>query len=264
LLCDPGDAIAMPTPSYPLLEHLSAMESVTIRPYPLEFHKRWEISHVPKDVRLIIVINPNNPTGSFVEQDVIAATGLPIVSDEVFLDYPLEGTGTSFVRDDVLTFVLGGLSKSAGLPHFKLAWIRVSGPAQAKREAIAALELIADNFLSVSTPVQAALPDLLKIAPQIHSAIASRIRRNLDQLRSAAIPSVHVLPVEGGWSAVLRIPNTESDEDFALRLIERDGVVVHPGYFFDFETDGHLVISLLTEPRIFDEGVRRLLSAVPR
>jgi alanine-synthesizing transaminase len=264
LLCDPGDAIAMPTPSYPLLEHLSAMESVTIRPYPLEFHKRWEISSVPKDVRLIVAINPNNPTGSFVEQDVIAATGLPIVSDEVFLDYPLEGTGTSFVRDDVLTFVLGGLSKSAGLPHYKLGWIRVSGPAQAKREAIAALELIADNFLSVSTPVQAALPDLLKIAPQIHSAIASRIRRNLDQLRRAAIPSVHVLPVEGGWSAVLRIPNTESDEDFALRLIERDGVVVHPGYFFDFETDGHLVISLLTEPRIFDEGVRRLLSAVPR
>jgi len=126
------------------------------------------------------------------------------------------------------------------------------------------LEFIGDNFLSVATPVQAALPDLLKIAPQIHSAIASRIRRNLDHLRSITIPSVHVLPVEGGWSAVLRIPNTESDEDFALRLIERDGVVVHPGYFFDFETDGYIVISLLTDPRMFDEGVRRLLSAVPR
>jgi alanine-synthesizing transaminase len=267
LLCDPGDAIAMPTPSYPLLEHLGAMESVTVRPYALEFHRRWEISSIPNDVRIIIIINPNNPTGSFVsalEQDAIAQLGKPVVSDEVFLDYPLDGRGTSFVRDDALTFVLGGLSKSAGLPHYKLGWIRVSGPAQAKREAIAALELIADNFLSVSTPVQAALPDLLKIAPQIHSAIALRIRRNLDQLRSVAIASVHVLPVEGGWSAVLRIPNTESDEDFALRLLERDGVVVHPGYFFDFETDGHLVISLLTEPRIFDEGVRRLLSAVPR
>ena len=267
LLCDPGDAIAMPTPSYPLLEHLGAMESVTVHPYALEFQRRWEISSIDNDARIIITINPNNPTGSFVstsEQDAIARLGIAIVSDEVFLDYPLDGRGTSFVRDDVLTFVLGGLSKSAGLPHYKLGWIRVSGPASVKREAIAALELIADNFLSVSTPVQAALPDLLKIAPQIHSAIASRIRRNLDQLRSAAIPSVHVLPVEGGWSAVLRIPNTESDEDFALRLIERDGVVVHPGYFFDFETDGHLVISLLTEPRIFDEGVRRLLSAVPR
>ena len=267
LLCDPGDAIAMPTPSYPLLEHLSALESVSISPYPLEFHRRWEISSIHKDVRVIVTINPNNPTGSFVsasEQDAIAALGRPIVSDEVFLDYPIEGTGASLVRDDVLTFVLGGLSKSAGLPHFKLAWIRVSGPANLKRDAIAALELVADNFLSVSTPVQAALPDLLKIAPQIHAAIAARIRRNLDHFRSEAIPSVQVLPVEGGWSAVLRIPNTESDEDFALRLIERDGVVVHPGYFFDFETEGHLVISLLTDPRIFDEGVRRLLSAIPR
>ncbi|MDQ6800179.1 MAG: pyridoxal phosphate-dependent aminotransferase [Acidobacteriota bacterium] len=267
LLCDPGDAIAMPAPSYPLLEHLSALESVSIRPYPLEFHRRWEISSIPKDVRLIVIINPNNPTGSFVsasEQDAIAKRGQPIISDEVFLDYPLEGSGRSLVRDDILTFVLGGLSKSAGLPHFKLAWIRVCGPANLKRDAIAALELIADHFLSVSTPVQAALPDLLEIAPEIHSAIAARIRGNLDHLRSAAIPSVQVLPVEGGWSAVLRIPNTESDEDFALRLIERDGVAVHPGYFFDFETDGHLVISLLTDPGIFDEGVRRLLSAIPR
>jgi aspartate/methionine/tyrosine aminotransferase len=269
LLCDPGDAIAMPTPSYPLLEHLSALESVSIRPYALEFHRRWEIetSRIDNNVRLIAVINPNNPTGSFVsaaEQDAIAALGRPIVSDEVFLEYPLEGNGSSFIRDDVLTFLLGGLSKSAGLPHFKLAWIRVSGPANLKRDAIAALELVADNFLSVSTPVQAALPDLLKIAPSIQSAIAARIRRNLDQLRSVAIPSMRVLPVEGGWSAVLRIPNTESDEDFALRLVERDGVAVHPGYFFDFESDGYLVISLLTEPGTFDEGVSRLLSAIPR
>ena len=198
------------------------------------------------------------------EQDAIARLGKTIVSDEVFLAYPLEGRGTSFVRDDVLGFILGGLSKSAGLPHYKLGWIRVSGPAQAKRESIAALELIADNFLSVSTPVQTALPDLLTIAPQIRSAIAARIRRNLDHLRANATPSTRVLPVEGGWSAVLRIPNTESDEDFALRLVERDGVVIHPGYFFDFETDGYLVISLLTEPGIFDEGVRRLLSAVQR
>jgi aspartate/methionine/tyrosine aminotransferase len=267
LLCDPGDKVAMPTPSYPLLEHLSAMESVSVRPYKLEFHRRWEISNTHNDIRLIIIINPNNPTGSFVsasEQDSIAKLRLPIISDEVFLDYPIEGKGTSFVRDDTLTFVLGGLSKSAGLPHFKLAWIRVTGPAKAKREAISALDLIADNFLSVSTPVQAALPDLLKIAPQIQSAIATRIRRNLDRLRSNAIPSVRVLPVEGGWSAVLRVPNTGSDEDLALRLIEKEGVVVHPGYFFDFESDGYLVISLLTEPVTFDEGVSRLLSAIPR
>jgi aspartate/methionine/tyrosine aminotransferase len=198
------------------------------------------------------------------EQDAIARLGKPIVSDEVFLDYPLDGRGTSCVRDDVLTFILGGLSKSAGLPHYKLGWIRVSGPAAAKREALAALELIADNFLSVSTPVQVALPDLLRIAPQIHDAIASRIRRNLDRLRSVAIPAVQVLPVEGGWSAVLRIPSTESDEDFALRLIEQHGVAVHPGYFFDFATEGYIVLSLLTEPAVFDEGVTRLMPAIPR
>ena len=127
--------------------------------------------------RAILVVNPNNPTGSFVtprEQDALAAHGIPIISDEVFLDYPLEGSGSTFVRDDVLTFTLGGLSKSAGLPHFKLAWIRVSGPG--KREALDALELIADNFLSVATPVQVALPELLRIAPRIRAAISQRTR----------------------------------------------------------------------------------------
>jgi len=269
LLCDPGDAIAIATPSYPLLEHLSALESVSIRTFPMELHRRWEIdaARIDNHVRMIVMVNPNNPTGSFVsaaEQDAVAQRGVPIISDEVFLDYPLEGRGVSFTRAGGLAFVLGGLSKSAGLPHYKLAWIRVSGPDPAKRDAIAALELIADNFLSVSTPVQAALPELLELATRIRAEIAKRIRRNLDHLRSSAIPSIQALPVEGGWSAVLRVPNVESDEDFAVRLIEQHGVAVHPGYFFDFESDGYLVISLLTEPRIFDEGVRRLLAAAPQ
>jgi len=269
LLCDPGDAIAMPIPSYPLLEHLSALESVHVRPFALELHQRWEVdaSRIDKSVRIIVMVNPNNPTGSFVspaEQDGFAQRGVPIISDEVFLDYPLESSGTSFLRPDVLSFVLGGLSKSAGLPHYKLGWIRVSGPAAAKRDAMAALELIADNFLSVSTPVQVALPDLLAIAPRIRAEIAARIRRNLDHLRSVSIPSIQVLEVEGGWSAVMRIPNVESDEDFAVRLIEQHGVVVHPGYFFDFESDGYIVISLLTPPDVFDAGVGHLLSALPK
>jgi len=270
LLCNPGDEVVTAIPSYPLFEHLSALESVTLRPFALEFHKRWEfdIARVREAIhsrtRAIVVVNPNNPTGSFVtaeEQEAIAQLRLPIISDEVFLDYPLDGRGSSFVRDDILTFTLGGLSKSAGLPHYKLGWIRVSG--SKKEEALAALELIADNFLSVATPVQVALPDVLAIAPRIREAISERTRRNLAHLRSSVPPSVTVLPVEGGWSAVVRVPTTESDEDLAVRLIERHGVVVHPGYFFDFHSDGYLVISLLTWPQIFDEGVRRIMDIIP-
>ena len=269
LLCDPGDEIVTAIPSYPLLEHLSALELVTLRPFALEFHKRWEIDVarvrdvITNRTRAIVVVNPNNPTGSFVsasEQKALSELRLPIISDEVFLEYPLESRGSTFIRDDVLTFTLGGLSKSAGLPHYKLGWIRVSGPG--KERAIAALELIADNFLSVATPIQVALPEILQIAPRIRDSITVRTRRNLDHLRSVLIPAVTVLPVEGGWSAVLRVPSTESDEDLAVRLIDQQGVVIHPGYFFDFASEGYLVVSLLTEPRIFDEGVQRLLRTI--
>jgi len=161
LLTDPGDAVLTATPTYPLLEHLASLELIELHAFPLEFHRRWEIdpSRVAQAItprtRAIVVVNPNNPTGSFVrksEQESLAKLGLPIISDEVFLEYPLEGTGTTFQHPNVLTFTLGGLSKSAGLPHYKLGWIRVSGPGREK--ALAALELIADNYLSVATPVR--------------------------------------------------------------------------------------------------------------
>ncbi len=263
LLTDPGDAILTPTPSYPLLEHLAALEQVELGTFALEFHRRWEIHDVPviERTRAIVVVNPNNPTGSFVtakEQERLARHGIPIVSDEVFLDYPLDATGRSFVRDDVLTFTLGGLSKSAGLPHFKLGWIRASGPG--KREALEALELIADNFLSVATPVQVALPDLLRLAPQIRAAICARTRRNLETLRSHVPGSAQVLPVEGGWAAVIRVPRIMSDEELAIALLDH-GVVVQPGYFFDFP-EGYLVVSLLTREEMFSEGVKRIASAL--
>ncbi|MGZ5434203.1 MAG: pyridoxal phosphate-dependent aminotransferase, partial [Thermoanaerobaculia bacterium] len=191
LLSDPGDTILTATPSYPLLEHLASLELVELRTFAMEVHRRWEIHDVPVDARTraIVVVNPNNPTGSFVtarEQDALAAHGIPIISDEVFLDYPLDGSGTTFVRNDVLTFTLGGLSKSAGLPHFKLAWIRASGPG--KRAALDALELIADNFLSVATPVQTALAELLRIAPRIRESISLRTRANLATLRATLSP----------------------------------------------------------------------------
>ncbi|HEX6159513.1 MAG TPA: pyridoxal phosphate-dependent aminotransferase [Thermoanaerobaculia bacterium] len=271
LLTDPGDSLLTATPSYPLLEHLAALELVTLSHFPLEFHARWEIDFSrlavsPRD-KAVVVVNPNNPTGSFVtpaEADRLASLGLPLISDEVFLDYALESRGTSIVRDDVLTFTLGGLSKSAGLPHLKLGWIRVSGPAAARRDALAALELIADNFLSVATPVQIALPELLRLAPRVRALITERTRHNLDVLSCelAPYPAAHLLPVEGGWSAVIRMPRIKTDEELALELLKR-GVVVQPGYFFDFESDGWVVVSLLTQDDVFAEGARRLAEMVP-
>jgi alanine-synthesizing transaminase len=270
LLCDPGDAVLTAKPSYPLLEHLAALELIDLHYFPLEFHKRWEVvatrisDAITDRTRGVLVVNPNNPTGSYVrndEQDAIARLGLPVISDEVFHPFAFGNAARSFVRDDVLTFTLGGLSKSAGLPHYKVGWIRVSGPG--KREAIDAIELIADNFLSVATPVQVALPELLAIAPRIRDAIRERTSANLAALTTAIAknPAATVLPVEGGWSAIIRVPRIESDETLALRLIEEHGVVVHPGYFFDFDADGYIVVSLLTEPEIFAEGVVRIIAA---
>jgi len=269
LLTDPGDAILTATPSYPLLEHLASLELIELHSFPLEFHKRWEIERsrvaeaLTPRTRAIVVVNPNNPTGSYVtprEQDDLASFGVPLISDEVFFPY---GDGTSLVRDDVLTFTLGGLSKSAGLPHYKLGWIQVSGPGA--QEAIDALELIADNYLSVATPVQTALPELLAIAPRIRDAIRARTLENLDILTRAVelAPSARLLPVEGGWSAVVRVPSIESDEELALRFIEECGVVVHPGYFFDFDSDGYFVVSLLTRPDVFAEGIARIARVIP-
>ncbi len=185
------------------------------------------------------------------EQQALAATGLPIISDEVFHDFAFGARPPSFG-----TFTLGGLSKSAGLPHYKLGWIRVRGPRKA--EAIAALELIADNFLSVATPVQAALPDLLRIAPRIRDAIRERTRTNLTTLQNAVAkkPEVQLLPVEGGWTAVLRVPRIMTDEELALQFLEQHGVVVHPGYFFDFQDDGYFVVSLLTKSDLFTKGIQ--------
>ncbi|HEV8657525.1 MAG TPA: pyridoxal phosphate-dependent aminotransferase [Thermoanaerobaculia bacterium] len=261
LLCDPGDAVLTAAPSYPLLEHLAALELIEVRSFPLEFHRRWELhpervgDAITPRTKAIVIVNPNNPTGSYLrhdEQDALASFGLPVISDEVFFDYRFAaeiGGATQF------SFTLGGLSKSCGLPHYKLGWMRVGGVE--KRRVINALELIADNFLSVSTPVQEALPDLLRIGATIREAIRARTRENLAVLRERLPSSITLLPVEGGWSAVLRIPRT--DEDLAIELLDK-GVIVHPGYFFDFEREGYIVVSLLTQPDIFWEGIDRIRS----
>jgi len=252
LLTDPGNAVATAIPSYPLLEHLAQLELITLKTFPMEFHLRWELdaSRIPRDVRALVVVNPNNPTGSYVTPDELRGVEVPIISDEVFKDYRLSGAPAP---PPAPHFRLGGLSKASGLPHYKLGWIITKD-----RAAIEALELIADNFLSVATPVQVALPELLKLG--IRDRIQQRIESSLAALRDtlADKPHAQLLPVEGGWSAVIRIPQTMTDEELALNAIEQHGVVVHPGYFFDFERDGYFVVSLLTPPDTLREGILRI------
>lgn len=282
LLTDPGDRILAPAPSYPLLDHLAGLESVHLDQAWMEWRGRWALeaaglnSALRERTRAIAVVHPNNPTGTFLKSDSLAGIlelcvrrSLPLISDEVFFDYALAEISGRAPRAaqcarDGLVVSLDGLSKSAGLPHWKLGWIRVAGSPRQKAEALAGLELIADTFLSVATPVQVALPGILKLAPGIRQQILDRVIRNDRELRRAVqvVPSIVALPVEGGWSAVLRLPSVRSDEDLAVELLQRTGVLIHPGYFFDFPTDGFVVLSLLTRPDEFDEGVRRLIAFV--
>ncbi len=258
LLCDPGDEVLAPRPSYPLFDLLAGLEGVHVKQYPLRYAEGWFIDYetlkaeITPRTKAILVVHPNNPTGSFVspaELDQLTACGLPIISDEVFAGYALEPNPLPTLGDNgrVLTFVLDGLSKSAGLPQMKAGWIRVSGPGA--DEARHRLELIADTYLSISTPVQWALPELL--AAGVQTQILHRLRTNRAQLPAA-------LRIDGGWCAILRMPATRSDEEWALHLLEHQHVLVQPGYFFDLEGGPYLVVSLLTEPGTFTEGLRRI------
>jgi aspartate/methionine/tyrosine aminotransferase len=189
------------------------------------------------------------------------------VVDEVFADYPLDAQSPLTdiaARTDVLTFSLAGLSKTVGLPQLKLAWIVAGGPAAARDEALAALELVADSFLSVATPVQVAAPHLLRAGGAVREAIRQRIRQNLDALRAAArgFPACEVLRTEGGWSAVVRVPATRREEALVVELVERERILVHPGYFFDFPREAYLVVSLLPPPALFADACARLLRFV--
>ena len=278
LLCDPGACVLVPRPSYPLFDHLTRLEGVRAEPYDLEYHGRWEIdfaslSHAPADTRAVLVVSPNNPTGSYVSAHEVARLqafcrdrGCALVADEVFVDYPLETTNP--VTDlaahaDVLAFTLGGLSKSVGLPQLKLGWMLVGGPIATAAEAIAAIELIADSFLSVSTPVQIAAAELLARAAPVRAAIQARIRRNLDFARRAAaqVPACEVLRAEGGWCAVVRIPAMRTEEQFAIHLLETERILVHPGYFFDFHAEAFVVVSLLPPEDLFARAFPRVLRA---
>jgi aspartate/methionine/tyrosine aminotransferase len=280
LLCDAGDQVLVPQPSYPLFEHLTRLECVTAAPYSLEYHGSWRIDidsvrrAVGDRARAILVVSPNNPTGSFLHRDdlalltaIAAEHGLALIGDEVFADYALDpspGATGVLAGGDVLAFSLGGLSKSAGLPQLKLGWIGFGGPSNKVDEILAAYEIVADTYLSVSTPVQAAAADLIESGAAIRAQITARLRRNLGALRAqaAAFPAIAVLPVEGGWSAVVQVPATVSEEALTLTLLEKDDVLVHPGYFFDFPREAFVVVSLLVEPGLFDSGIARLLARV--
>jgi alanine-synthesizing transaminase len=278
LLCDAGDEVLVPHPSYPLFEHLTRLESVTAVPYALEYHGSWRVDvdsvrrAAGERVRALLIVSPNNPTGSFLHRDDLAALSelaaanrWAIIGDEVFADYPLDPAPAAtpvLPGADVITFSLGGLSKSAGLPQLKLGWIGFGGPAKDVDDALAAYEIVADTYLSVSTPVQAAAASLIEHGAAIRAQILARVRRNLDALRTmaAAHPAVDVLRVEGGWSAVLQVPQLGSEEALVLELLDKDHVLVHPGYFFDFAREAYLVVSLLVEPAAFDRAIARLLT----
>jgi hypothetical protein len=277
VLCDPGDDVLAPEPSYPLLAHLAALEGVRLVPYPLRWDGSWQLdldalarARGPR-TRAVVVVHPNNPTGSYVTSDefrALAALGLPIVSDEVFARYPLRDDPTRVVSAatdaDVLTFAMSGLSKLAGLPQLKLAFTHVAGPAADVCAALERLELVGDTFLSVGAPVLSALPALLAARGPTERAILTRVRRNHAALHALAATRTALTPLrtEGGWYACVRLPRVLSEEAWALRLLEADGLLVQPGYFYDFADEAWVVLSLLTPEADFDTGLARLRARV--
>ena len=276
LLCNPGDEVLIPSPGYPLFEFLADMCDVRLVRFPLVYDHGWQIdftalaSSTTERTRALVVVHPNNPTGQYVslpEQgqlfEFCQRRGLALIADEVFLDFRLtEAHQYSFVpRNDVLTFAQSGLSKICGMPQMKLAWIVVSGPEVLKREALERLEIIADSYLSVGTQVQQAAGALLEMRHAFHVQAMGRIRGNLRALdEQLSRPTACArLVSEGGWTAVLRVPALQSDDDLAIALLKEREVHVHAGHFYDFAQPGYLVVSLIVPSAEFAEGVRRIL-----
>jgi hypothetical protein len=279
LLGNPGQAVLVPEPSYPLFDYLARLEGLEPRPYRLAYDGRWHIDFATldfADAAAVVVVSPNNPTGSYLSADdwhrlgaLAAPQGVPIIADEVFADFPLAPppdaiTALAAQPSPALTFSLGGLSKASGLPQMKLGWIAASGPDDLVETALANLELVADTYLSAGTPVQVALPRLLALGADIRTSIQGRVLRNRHTLvaRIGSDSPCTLLPAEAGWSAILRVPETTTDEEWALRLLQGSAVLVQPGYFFDLRLGATLVVSLLTPPADFDQGIARVLAAV--
>jgi alanine-synthesizing transaminase len=281
LLCNAGDEVLVPKPSYPLFEFLADLADVKLVAYPLFYDHGWQIDFdslykaATARSRAVILVHPNNPTGSYVSPTETGALNafcreyrLAMIVDEVFLDYPHDGVArNSFVtNDEVLSFTLSGVSKISALPQMKLAWVATSGPNKTVAEASARLEIIADTYLSMNAPVQLAASVLLDQRKQIQPILLDRLRVNLTELdcQLKDHPSCARLQVEAGWYVVLRVPVLGTDEDLAVDLVQKMGVMVHPGHFYDFSNEGHLVLSLITEPASFRTGVAQVLKLFPR
>ncbi len=281
LLCNAGDEVLVPKPSYPLFEFLADLQDVKLVPYPLIYDHGWQMDFpsmekaVTPRTRAVVIVHPNNPTGSYVKASELEPLnefcrehGLALVIDEVFLDYALDDAEhSSFVWNrDVLTFTLSGLSKISALPQMKVAWIVTSGPQREVEAAMGRLEVIADTYLSMNAPVQWAIPTLLEQRHDIQKQLLSRARTNLVELDRllAKQSGCQRLVVDGGWYAVLRVPVTRSDEELAVELVNEKSVLVHPGHFYDFPRDGYLVLSLIGDEAEFRRGVEGVLEWVNR
>jgi aspartate/methionine/tyrosine aminotransferase len=275
LLCDPGDELLVPKPSYPLFEFLADLQDVKLVPYPLIYDHGWQIDFpslqkaVTGRTRGVVVVHPNNPTGSYVHENEKELLNsfcreheLAVIADEVFLDYALSGVppGTFAANQDVLTFTLSGVSKISALPQMKVAWIATSGPAAEVESAQARLEIVSDTYLSMSAPIQCALPTFLDQRESIQQQLLDRALSNLAELdrQLAAQKACQRLIVEGGWYVILRVPITQTDEELAIELLRQKSVLVHPGHFYDLPSDGYLVLSLITPKNEFREGVSKV------
>ncbi|HZP00512.1 MAG TPA: pyridoxal phosphate-dependent aminotransferase [Terriglobia bacterium] len=281
LLADPGDNILVPRPSYPLFEFLAGLNDLELLSYPLIYDHEWHVDRETLAARLnprtraILVVHPNNPTGSFLSKDelgfllsITPGGAAALIADEVFADYELSADARRVTTlagvDRALTFVLSGLSKISALPQMKLAWIVVNGPADLRRKALERLEIIADMYLSVSAPLACSLPAFLAARHTLQAKILGRLRSNLAWLDAQITPGMPMnrLAIEGGWYAILRVPSVRSDEEWTIELLDNDGVLVHPGHFYDFSSEGYLVVSLLTSPEVFQEGISKVIHRI--
>lgn len=291
LLCNPGDSVIVPKPSYPLFDYLAQLNDVQLQHYNLRYDGEWHIdidslknciieafapvAHQPSagndskigKIKAIVIVNPHNPTGMFVMTDeyrvikeIAHYYNLAIIVDEVFIDYPFDDNERRITstanENEVLTFTMNGISKMIGLPQMKLGWIIVSGQRSIVNEAIERLEIICDTFLSVNTPVQIALQRLFEHGKVIQQNILERIRSNYSTLKNKTFDTpCSVLTAHGGWYGIISVPRIKTDEEWSLQLLEKKGIYVHPGYFFDFDEDGHFVVSLLTERSVFKKAI---------
>ncbi len=277
LLCNPGDSVAIPSSSYPLFGFLGDLNDIELQSYELMVDRNWEIDFssleqlIPTRTKAILLVNPNNPTGSYIQKEEMGKLTklsqekeLALISDEVFFDYSFSSIQkTSLSKNNqVLTFTLNGLSKILGLPQMKLGWIVINGPDRLKKEAIERLEVIADTYLSVNTPIQNALPQLFPLRNQIQDQIKSRVQTNFHFLKEflSNHSQIKVLNMDGGWYAILKIEGVEDEEEWPLQLLKSEGVLIHPGHFYNFLESGYFVISLLAPTHTFHEGLKKVLA----